>query len=72
MKLLAPALMLALSLDSGLLAKQEGKVELRWKWQKGQELIFKSSQKTLLEFGGQTLWQSATIFSAAAVLLHTM
>jgi len=50
MKLLAAALVLLSSL-------QDAKVELRWKWQKGQELVYKTSQKTLLEFGGQPLDQ---------------
>jgi hypothetical protein len=49
MKLLAAALLLALSFQD--------KVELRWKWQKGQELVYKSSQKTLLEFAGQPMDQ---------------
>jgi hypothetical protein len=49
MKLLAAALLLVLS--------AQDKVELRWKWQKGQELVYKSSQKTLLEFGGQPMDQ---------------
>ena len=62
MKLLATALLLALyaSFDSGLsafaLGKQD-KVEIRWKWQKGQELVYKSTQKTLMEFGGQPMDQ---------------
>jgi len=50
MKLLAAALLLALPLA-------QDKVELRWKWQKGQEYVYKSSQKTLLEFGGQPMDQ---------------
>jgi hypothetical protein len=50
MKLIAAALLL-------LLPAQEGKVELRWKWQKGQELVYKTTQKTLLEFGGQPMDQ---------------
>jgi len=49
MKLLLAALLLSL-------APQE-KVELRWKWVKGQELIYKSVQKTQLEFGGQPMDQ---------------
>jgi hypothetical protein len=49
MKLIAAALLLVLS--------AQDKVELRWKWQKGQELVYKSSQKTLLEFGGQPMDQ---------------
>jgi len=49
MKLLAAALLCALPVQD--------KVELRWKWQKGQELVYKSSQKTLLEFGGQPMDQ---------------
>ena len=48
---------LALAAIALLLSVQEGKVELRWKWQKGQELVYKTSQKTLLEFGGQPLDQ---------------
>jgi hypothetical protein len=50
MKLLATALLLVLS--------AQDKVELRWKWQKGQELVYKSTQKTLLEFGGAPMDQS--------------
>lgn len=50
----AAAILLALSLPA---AAQDGKVELRWKWEKGQELVFKSSQKTQLEFGGQPMDQ---------------
>jgi hypothetical protein len=50
MKLLIATLLLALPLA-------QDKVELRWKWQKGQEYIYKSSQKTLLEFGGQPMDQ---------------
>lgn len=50
MKLLAAAVLLALP------ALQD-KVELRWKWAKGQELIYKSTQKTLMEFGGQPMEQ---------------
>lgn len=50
MRLLAAALLLALF--------PQGKVELRWKWAKGQELVYKSNQKTLMEFGGQAMEQS--------------
>ncbi|HUR38137.1 MAG TPA: DUF6263 family protein [Planctomycetota bacterium] len=50
MKLLVATLLLAVPLA-------QEKVELRWKWQKGQEYIYKSSQKTLLEFGGQPMDQ---------------
>jgi hypothetical protein len=49
MKLLAAALLLVLS--------AQDKVELRWKWQKGQELVYKSSQQTKMEFGGQPMEQ---------------
>jgi hypothetical protein len=63
MKILSAALLLltlSASFDSGLPAlardKQE-KVELRWKWQKGQERVYASSNKTLMEFGGQPLDQ---------------
>ena len=45
MKLLLAAVLLALP------AAQE-KVELRWKWAKGQELVYKSVQNTKMEFGG--------------------
>lgn len=48
MKLLAAALFLAL-------APAQEKVELRWKWEKGRELVYKSSQKSMLEFGGQPI-----------------
>ena len=51
MKLLMAALLLALPLA-------QDKVELRWKWVKGQELVYKSSQKTSLEFGGQPMDQA--------------
>jgi hypothetical protein len=50
MKLLTAALLLALPLA-------QDKVELRWKWVKGQELVYKSSQKTLLDLGGQPMDQ---------------
>ncbi len=50
MKLLVAALLLSL-------CPQE-KVELRWKWKKGQELVYKTTQKTLMEFGGQPLDQT--------------
>jgi len=35
----------------------QDKVDLRWKWQKGQEYVYKSSQKTMMEFGGQPMDQ---------------
>lgn len=60
MKLLAAAALLCLSglaPDSPALAAAQDKVELRWKWQKGQELVYKSVQKTQLEFGGQAMDQ---------------
>jgi hypothetical protein len=47
MKLLAAALLLALP--------SQDKVDLRWKWEKGKELLYKTSQKTVLEFGGQPI-----------------
>jgi hypothetical protein len=50
MKLFAAALVLVLSLQD--------KVELRWKWTKGQELVYKSSQKMIMEFGGAPMEQS--------------
>ena len=50
MKLLMAAFLLALP-------AADDKVELRWKWQKGQELVYKSVQKTQLEFGGQPMDQ---------------
>jgi len=50
MKLLMAAFLLSLP-------AAEDKVELRWKWQKGQELVYKSVQKTQLEFGGQPMDQ---------------
>lgn len=49
MTLLSAALLLCLS--------AQDKVELRWKWEKGQELVYKSTQKTVMEFGGQPLDQ---------------
>src|SRR5262245_38816348 len=49
MRLLAAALLLALPTQE--------KVELRWKWQKGQELVYKSQQKTVLELLGQPIEQ---------------
>ena len=52
MKLFSAALLLTLCAP----ATQE-KVELRWKWQKGQELVYKSQQKTLLELLGQPIEQ---------------
>ena len=50
MKMLAAAVLL-------LPLVTQDKVDLRWKWQKGQELVYKSSQKTLMEFGGQPMDQ---------------
>jgi hypothetical protein len=52
MTLFAAALLLTLSAP----ATQE-KVELRWKWQKGLELVYKSQQKTMLELLGQPIEQ---------------
>jgi hypothetical protein len=49
MKLLSAALLLVLSTQE--------KVELRWKWQKGQELVYRSSNRTLMQFGGQPIDQ---------------
>ena len=56
MKLLIAALLCALPPASFAQDNQE-KVELRWKWAKGQEYVYKSAQKTLLEFGGQPMDQ---------------
>jgi len=50
MKLLAASLLLLSSL-------QDGKVELRWSWQKGGELVYKSSQRIVMEILGQTIDQ---------------
>lgn len=50
MKILVPALAL-------LLAAQDGKVDLRWKYQKGQELRYKTVQKTATEAAGNTIQQ---------------
>ncbi len=50
MKLLSAVLLLPLLLP-------QDKVELRWKWVQGQELIYKSSQKTVLDLGGQPMDQ---------------
>lgn len=50
MKLLAAALLLALPL-------LQDKVELRWKWTKGQELVYKSTQKMIMEFGAAPMEQ---------------
>jgi hypothetical protein len=52
MKLLSAALLL-LAFPS---FSQE-KVELRWKWQKGQEVVYKSMNRTLMQFGGQPIDQ---------------
>src|SRR5262245_41456946 len=49
MKLLAAALLLTLPAQE--------KVELRWKWEKGQELVYKSQQKTVLDLLGQPIEQ---------------
>jgi len=49
MKLLAATLVLALSVQD--------KVELRWKWTKGQELTYKHSQKMIMEVAGQPIEQ---------------
>ena len=60
MKVLTAAALLCLSGAapfSPALAQDDVKVELRWKWQKGQELIYKSVQKTALEVGGQAMDQ---------------
>ncbi len=54
MKVLIAALLLAIPAYA---EEKQDKVELRWKWQKGQELVYKSVQKTLLEFGGQPMDQ---------------
>jgi hypothetical protein len=51
MTFLAAALLLILAP-----AVQE-KSELRWKWKKGEELVYKSQQKTLLELLGQPIEQ---------------
>jgi hypothetical protein len=51
MKLLGAALLLTLA------SPPQEKVELRWKWAKGQELVYKSQQKTLLELLGQPIEQ---------------
>src|SRR6185503_19483620 len=63
MKIFATALVLAvsMSLGSGLPAlarDRQDKVELRWKWTKGQELVYKSSQKMIMEFGGAPMEQA--------------
>ena len=50
MRLFAAALLLAFTLQD--------KVELRWKWTKGQELVYKSSQKMIMEFGGAPMEQA--------------
>src|SRR6187549_2992349 len=52
MKLLSAALLL-LAFPS---IPQE-KVELRWKWQKGQDLVYKSTNRTLMQFGGKPIDQ---------------
>ena len=51
MNLLGTALLLTLA------SATQDKAELRWKWQKGQELVYKSQQKTLLELLGQPIEQ---------------
>jgi hypothetical protein len=66
MKLFAAALLLALpalapSLDSGpeaLARDKQDKVQLRWKWTKGQELTYKHSQKMIMEVAGQPIEQN--------------
>jgi hypothetical protein len=50
MRLLAAATLL-------LALPAQEKVELRWKWQKGQELVYKSQQKTVLQLLGQPIEQ---------------
>jgi hypothetical protein len=40
-----------------LLAFPQDKVELRWKWQKGLELVYQSSNRTLMQFGGRPIDQ---------------
>src|SRR6187401_2421526 len=51
MNLLGTALLLTLA------SATQDKAELRWKWQKGQELVYKSQQKTVLELLGQPIEQ---------------
>jgi hypothetical protein len=50
MKLCLPLLACALFL-------QDPKVELRWKWQKGQELVYKSIKKSVMDLGPAPLIQ---------------
>ena len=49
MKFLSAALLLVLY--------PQDKLELRWKWQKGQELVYRSNSRTLMQFGGQPIDQ---------------
>ncbi|HZE99774.1 MAG TPA: DUF6263 family protein [Planctomycetota bacterium] len=53
MKPFAAALLLALVPLPAPARESQAKAELRWKWQKGQEAVYKSVQKTLLDLGGQ-------------------
>jgi hypothetical protein len=50
MKLIVSALAL-------LVFAQDEKLELRWKWEKGRELIYKTQQKTIMELGGAPMGQ---------------
>ena len=40
-----------------LLAAQDGKVELKWKFEKGRELVYRQVQKQTMEFGGTAMEQ---------------
>jgi hypothetical protein len=53
MKLMIPALALLLSAATA----QDGTTDLRWKFQKDQELLYKSTQKTSMVAGGQGIKQ---------------
>ncbi len=49
--------LLALLLPALVAAAPQEKVELRWKWEKGQELVYKFQQKTVLELLGRPIEQ---------------
>jgi hypothetical protein len=56
-KLLSAALLLLAFPPLDPARDQQDKVELRWKWQKGQELVYKTSNRSVMQFGGQPIDQ---------------
>lgn len=54
MTLILPLLALALA------PLQEGKVELRWKWEKGREWVYQTTKKSVTDLGGAPMTQDET------------